>query len=212
MTLKKASYKAIKYACMKFHYAKSVPVNVLGYSVFENDEWCGCIVYGTGANNNISKPYNLKQGEVIELVRMALNGKQSTTSKALSISLKLVKKDCPLVKLIVSYADVDQNHQGIIYQATNWHYVDISMKNKTDSSWIINNKRIHGRVISDWVKSKGGLNGLTRRQFIENNYDKEAKEFITKGKIKYIYPLDKNLSNMCKQLSKPYSEINASLA
>jgi hypothetical protein len=103
--LKKASYKAIEYACMKFHYAKSIPVNVFGYSVFENDEWCGCIVYGTGANNNIANPYDLKQGQVIELVRMALNGEQSVTSKALSISLKLVKKDCPLVKLIVSYAE-----------------------------------------------------------------------------------------------------------
>ena len=52
---------------MKFHYAKSIPVNVFGYSVFENDEWCGCIVYGTGANNNIANPYDLKQGQVIEL-------------------------------------------------------------------------------------------------------------------------------------------------
>ena len=77
MRLEKASYKAIKYACMKFHYAKSVPVNVFGYSVFnDKNEWCGVILYGTGANNNISKQYNLKQGNVIELVRMALNGKQ----------------------------------------------------------------------------------------------------------------------------------------
>jgi hypothetical protein len=205
MRLEKASHKAIKYACMNFHYAKSVPVNVFGYSVFnEKNEWCGVVLYGTGANNNLAMQYKLKQGNVIELVRMALNGKQESTSKALSISLKLIKKDLPLVKLIISYADKDQNHNGIIYQATNWYYVGTSMKNSTDSSWIIKNVRYHGRIISDWVKSKGGLNGLTRKEFLQNYYDVNAREYITKGKIKYIYPLEKSLIPLCKSLSKPY--------
>ena len=35
MRLEKASYKAIKYACLNFHYAKSIPVNTFGYSVFK---------------------------------------------------------------------------------------------------------------------------------------------------------------------------------
>jgi hypothetical protein len=205
MRLEKASYKAIKYACLNFHYAKAVPVNTFGYSVFnDNNEWCGVILYGTGANNNLATQYKLNQGNVIELVRMALNSKQESTSKALSISLKLIKKDLPLVKLIVSYADKDQNHNGIIYQATNWYYTGTSMLNSTDSSWIINGKRYHGRIISDWVKSKGGLNGLSRKEFLIKYYDINAKEYITKGKIKYIYPIDKSLIPLCKSLSKPY--------
>ena len=205
MKLEKASNKAIKFACMNFHYAKSVPVNVLGYNVFnELKEWCGVILYGTGANNNIATQYNLKQGEVIELVRMALNGKQESTSKALSISLKLIKKDVPLCKLIVSYADKDQNHKGIIYQATNWIYTGISMENSTDSSWVVNGKRYHGRIISDWVKSKGGLKGLSRSEFIKKHYDINAYEFVTKGKIKYLYPLCEETKQLCKTLSKEY--------
>ena len=213
MKLEKASNAAIKYACMSFHYAKSVPVNVFGFSVFNDlNEWCGVVLYGTGANNNISREYNLKQGEVIELVRMALNGKQEFTSKVLSISLKLINKYVPLVKLIVSYADKDQEHKGTIYQATNWYFTGISMKNKTDSSWIIKGKRYHGRIISDWVKSKGGLNGLSRKQFLIKYYDKAAIEYVTMGKIKYIYPIDKSLIPLCKELSKPYpkKETNAS--
>lgn len=205
MKLEKASKKAIKYACMNFHYAKSVPVNVLGYNVFnELKEWCGVILYGTGANNNIATQYNLKQGEVIELVRMALNGKQESTSKALSISLKLIKKDVPLCKLIVSYADKDKNHKGTIYQATNWIYTGISKENSTDSSWIVNGKRYHGRIISDWVKSKGGLKGLSRSEFIKKYYDINAYEFVTKGKIKYLYPLCEETKQLCKTLSKEY--------
>ena len=205
MKLQKASYKAVKFACLNFHYAKAIPVNTLGFSVFNNkNEWCGVILYGTGANNNLANNYNLKQGQVLELVRMALNGKQESTSKALSISLTLMKKYVPLCKVIISYADKDQNHKGIIYQATNWFYTGVSMEDKKDSSWIVNGKRYHGRIVSDWVKKKGGLNGLTRKQFIQKYYDENAVEYVTKGKIKYIYPLHKDFINICKSLAKPY--------
>ena len=67
MRLEKASRKAIVYACMNFHYAKTIPVNVFGYSVFNNkNEWCGVILYGTGAANNIGMPFGLSQGQVLE--------------------------------------------------------------------------------------------------------------------------------------------------
>ena len=85
MRLEKASLKAINYSCRNFHYSKSVPVNPFAFSVFNNkNEWCGCILYSAGAINNIGKPYGLRSGEIIELTRMALNGKQESTSKALS--------------------------------------------------------------------------------------------------------------------------------
>ena len=86
MRLEKASYKAIKYACLNFHYSKSVPVNVFGYSVFnDNNEWCGVSLFGTGASPQIGKQFGLSQGQVVEFVRMALNGKQKYTSKVLSL-------------------------------------------------------------------------------------------------------------------------------
>ena len=212
MILKKASYKAIKFACLKFHYAKSIPVNVYGFSVFNNKkEWCGVILYGTGANNNIGKEFNLEQGKVIELVRMALNGKQESTSKALSVSLKLIKKYIPLCELVISYADLDQKHIGTIYQATNWNYIGVSMKDKHDSSWIINSKRIHGRVISEWIKKAGGLKGLSRKEFLIKNYDNNAQPYITGGKIKYVYCLNKKLNQYINKIKKEYIK-NATIA
>ena len=203
MRLEKASYKAIKYACMNFHYAKTVPVNTFGYSVFnEKDEWCGVILYGTGAANNIAMPFNLNQGQVLELVRMALNGKQESTTKAMSISLKILNKYLPNVKLIVSYADSEQGHMGIIYQATNWIYIGYS----TDTNLIINGKREHRRTLG----SRYGTSS------IEKLKQKGLKvELIkTKPKWKYIYPIDKSLIHFCKSLSKPYpkKETNAAIA
>lgn len=203
MKLVKASYKAIKYACLNFHYAKSVPGNCFGYSVFnDKDEWCGVIVYGHGSNNNIAKPFGLKTGEVLELVRVALNGKQEFTSKAIAISLKLVKKDIPLCKLVVSYADLDQNHIGTIYQATNWYFVGIKMENKKDGSYIINGKRVHGRSISAKLKKYGLSATIENIKKFYKTDDVEA--YITKGKVKYLYPLCNDTRQLCEKLKQDY--------
>lgn len=205
MRLTIANSKAVKYACLTFHYAKAVPVNTLGYNVYnDNDEWCGVILYDTGANNTIGSPYGLNQGQVLELVRVALNGKQECTSKAVAMSLKQLRKDCPLCRLVVSYADVDQSHLGTIYQATNWLYVGTMMQNVQDSSWIVNGKRVHGRMISSWVKQRGGLKGLTREQFLHKYYDPKATAYVTQGKRKYLMPMDKQIRKKLISQMLPY--------
>jgi hypothetical protein len=196
MRLEKASYKAIKYACMNFHYAKAVPVNTFGYSVFnDKNEWCGVALFGTGASPQIGKQYNLNQGQVIEFVRMALNGKQSKTSEVLGKSIKLIKRDLPLIKLIVSYADQEQGHNGIIYQATNWYYLG-----EVKSHPIIEGKH---------NKSMWGSIGAARK-FL----GREPNVYLPKPKHKYLYPIDKSLIHFCKSLSKPYpkKETNAAIA
>lgn len=201
MRLEKASHKAIKYACLNFHYAKSIPNVGLGFSVFnDKNEWCGVICYGIGATNNIAKPYDLNQGQVIELLRMALNGKQESTTKAMAISLKLIKKYAPNVKLIVSYADSEQGHIGIIYQATNWYYTGYSV----DTNLIINGKREHRRTVG----SRYGTCSAIKLQEAGHN----VESIKTMPKWKYIYPIDKGLINLCKSLSKPYPKKQAVIA
>jgi len=191
MRLEKASHKAIKYACMNFHYAKAIPVNVFGYSVFnDQSEWCGVALFGTGASPQIGKQYNLNQGQVVEFVRMALNGKQSKTSNVLGKSIKLIKKDLPLVKLIVSYADQEQGHSGIIYQATNWYYLG-----EVKSPPIIEGRH---------NKSMGGSIGAARKLL-----GREPKVYLPKPKHKYIYVLDKSLIPLYRLLAKPYPKKHA---
>ena len=47
MRLERASYKAIKYACLNFHYAQAIPVTGIAFSVFnDKNEWCGLITFG----------------------------------------------------------------------------------------------------------------------------------------------------------------------
>jgi hypothetical protein len=193
MRLEIASSKAIKYACLNFHYAKAVPNVGIAFNVYnQNDEWCGVICYGVGATNNIASPYGLKQGQVIELLRMALNGKQESTTKALAISIKLVAKKNPNVKLLVSYADSEQGHFGTIYQATNWFYTGYSV----DTNLIVNGKREHRRTLGSRLGtcSKGKIESM--------GFD--VKVLKTKPKWKYVYALEKSLIPLCKSLAKPY--------
>lgn len=188
MRLEKASHKAIKFACMNFHYAKVCPAQSLGYSVFNNrNEWCGVILFGGGAGAYMGKPYGLFYGQYLELTRMALNGKQDSTSKAMSIAIKLIKKSNPTVKLLISYADKGQDHYGTIYQATNWYFVE-DIKSSGEEVFY-KGKWCHNRTPS----SKLSIEEYRKLQ-------KRKKP----GKYKYIYPLNNSIISLCKSLSKPY--------
>lgn len=195
MRLTKASGKAIKYACMKFHYAKSTPQIRLGYSVFnDKNEWCGVVLFSNGANPHIASEFGLVQGQVVELVRVALNGKQHSTSRILGRALKLLKKDAPLVKIVVSYADRNQDHVGVIYQATNWYYIGEYAKER---GIILKGKLTHRRSIN----KKYGTSTLS---WLRKNVDKNAEIITGKSKIKYVFPLHESERKKLRDRSKPY--------
>jgi hypothetical protein len=195
MRLEKASAKAIKYACLKFHYSRISPAHAFGYSVFNGKgEWCGVILFGGGAGAFMGAPFGLRYGQYLELNRMALNGKQESTSKAMSIAMKLIKRDSPTAKLLISYADKGQDHYGTIYQATNWHFVD-----ETESS---------GEEVfykGKWTHNRGASEKLSKE-----NYRKLPKRKKS-GKYKYIYPLDKTMKPMCLEMKKPYPKKDMAL-
>lgn len=180
MRLEKASYKAVKFACLNFHYAKRIPMGAnMSYTVFNDDgEFCGVIVYGYPATPAIGKQLKLRNGEVLELRRVALNSKQKITSQALGISMRLIKKDCPSVKMLISYSDKGQDHYGTIYQATNWIYLGES--ESSGNEYFCNGK---------WVHARHGKGDIKRK---------------LAGKRKYVYPLDKKLMMEYKSQHKPY--------
>lgn len=195
MRIEKASGPAINYACKHFHYAKATPQIRLGYSVFNDaDEWCGVILYSNGANPRIAQEFDLVQGQVIELVRVALNGKQEATSKALAMTLNQIKKDAPAIQVIVSYADRNQNHIGTIYQATNWLYID---ERANERGILLNGKLTHRRSIN----KKYGHSGI---EFLQKNIDPNAQIVKGKSKIKYVFPLNKYQTKKLKAIAKPY--------
>ena len=67
------------------------------------------------------------------------------SAPAISLSFKWLKENASKIKVIVSYADPEQSHDGAIYQATNWIYQGCgdfqlaptySLKVKEDDVWM----------------------------------------------------------------------------
>lgn len=196
MKITRANTKAINYACKNFHYSKSVPTVQYGYNIYnDNDEWCGVILYGGGANNNMPKSFGKNAGEVLELVRVALNGKQGTTSKAVALSLRQLHKENPLCQMVVSYADHRQRHLGTIYQATNWIYLGKSIT--SDTQYFFKGKWTHERTINS-QKNKNQLKMILPKRKNSNKFKyifcfnkRERKKYL---KVALPYPKEKDLT------------------
>ena len=129
---------------------------------------------------------------------MALNGKQESTSKALALSLKLVKKYNPLLQLVISYADCDQEHIGTIYQATNWIYEGLMEQNGDTPKFRVFGKVTHGGTIG---RRKGWKKNI---DWIRKYKDPNAELVYTKGKHKYLFPLTNNVKKLCEKLRQAY--------
>lgn len=199
MRVSKGSFAAARYACLYFHYAKAIPSISYIYNVWnESDEWCGVILFGVGANPQIASPYDKWNGQVVELVRVALNGKQGhgKTSEAMSLALKALHREAPQIDLVVSYADLDQGHNGTLYQSTNWIYTGIKNAN-TRGAFIIFGKKTHPKNVA----SRGWKQSLL---WLRENVDSKAEEFITLGKHKYLYPMTKQMRKRIMILSEKY--------
>ena len=114
---------------LDIHYAHRMPSISYAFGLFDNDELIGVCTYGKPASytlcNGVCGKENSKY--VWELNRLVLKyNRQNEASYFISRTLKMLPK--PMI--IVSYADEEQNHRGIIYQATNFIYTGISPKQK----------------------------------------------------------------------------------
>ena len=134
------SHEGAKHAVMRWHYSRRMPRSKLvKIGVWEDGRFRGAILYGVGATPHLASPFGLKSTQVCELVRVALApGRQHPTSKCVAVSLRLLRRQSPGLKLVVSYADLGEGHLGTIYQAGGWLYLGIS-----EQSYI----RVLGRVV-----------------------------------------------------------------
>ena len=185
-----ASHEAAKYACENWHYSKCLPVGKLvKIGAWENNKFIGVVIFGRGANKSLGEPYKLEQTECCELVRISLKDHKIPVSRIISIAIKFLKNIHKELRLIISFADTEQNHHGGIYQATNWVYVG---KTNSADEYLYKGKRWHGRAFR---KSLGS----------HLNYINQGLEII-KGsqKHRYLMPLDKEMRDKIAPLAKSY--------
>lgn len=180
LQISKASYVATKYACENYHYSKCLHSGkLISFGVWEDEKFKGVVIFSRGASPMIGKPFKLEQTQVVELTRVALKNHIIEVTRILSICLKMLKRHCPGLKLIVSYADLDQGHKGGIYKGGNWIYLGITAKG-IGMYYLVDGEKKHNRLFSShstrkkllWLKEKG-----------------RAIDFETLGKHKFVYLL-----------------------
>jgi hypothetical protein len=178
-----ATHEAAKFACVNWHYSKSLPASkTVKIGAWENGVFIGVVLFSWGANKNIGSPYFLSLVECCELARVALSKHETPVSKIISIAIKWLKKQSPGLRLIISYADTAKGHHGGIYQATNWIYVGSIMQASMAEH---NGKMVHKRTLDS-----AGIKGYTLRP--------------AELKHKYLMPLDATMREQITPLAKPY--------
>ena len=201
-----ATHEAAKYAVMNWHYSKTMPKSKLvKFGVWENDIFIGAVIYGLGANCNLSKIIGMESNQVCELVRVALNKHEHAVTKIIAITINKLKIFCPGIEAIISYADRDQGHEGVIYQAGNWQKIGGLV---TDEHYLLFGKKIHPKTVGDRY-------GTRSIPWIKKNVDPNIKKIKTKGKYRYIYPISKRAKHrvdvLCNQQRKGGSSLTRTL-
>jgi len=105
------------------HYSgKVVPNSQLHFGAFLNDRLHGVMSFGPSTDKSklIALVKNTGWNEFIELNRMAFDNTlpRNSESRAIAIALKLIKKNCPQIKWVLSFADATQCGDGTIYRAS----------------------------------------------------------------------------------------------
>ena len=117
--IKDIPFEDVKPFILDIHYAHRMPQVMFRFGLFYNNELVGVITYGKPASPSLCKGIcgEEHKDKVYELNRLVLlNNKHNEASLLISSSLKLL----PFPSIIVAYADSQQNHIGIVYQACNF--------------------------------------------------------------------------------------------
>lgn len=107
------------------HYAKRLPPIEYSFGLFDNCNLMqGVITFGTPVSSTLRDLWKSVY-KLMELNRLVVNEKleKNVLSYFVAKSLQLIPS--PIV--IVSYADTSMNHNGYIYQATNFIYTGLSI-------------------------------------------------------------------------------------
>src|SRR5210317_122807 len=178
-----ATHDAAKYACENWHYSGCLPTGkIVKIGAWEDGKFIGVILFSRGASPHLLTKYNLKQNEGCELTRVALTQHKSQVTRIMKIAINFLKKVCPGIKIVISFADPEEGHHGGIYQGGNWIY--------TGSSSPTIEYFVKGR----WRHVRGAYYSKTE--------DTPTRKRV--GKHRYVMPLIDSLKKKILEYKQPY--------
>lgn len=176
--IKELRYSEAVEFVLKHHYSNRKPQITFSFGYYVDNVLSMVCTFGKPASNSLCEGVCGKdyKEHVYELNRLCVNSEVELDiplSKFVAMCLKELRK---FNLIIVSYADKGMNHNGYIYQATNWIYTGAT-KERTDKY------------------TEGGKHS--------RHYDKDKKEEFRKvrtSKHRYIYfCANKTIRNIFKK-------------
>ncbi len=184
----------------KHHYSGSVVNNSkLHFGVFYQGTLHGVMSYGPSMNKQqlIGLVEGTGWNEFLELNRMAFDAvlPRNSESRAISMSIKLIRKYAPQVKWIVSFADACSCGDGTIYRASN--FVLTGIKPNEALCILPDGTRIHKMTLSSnpTVKRKE-LGGKCYYDFTDGVHawkkflDVTGARLLDGWQLRYVYFID----------------------
>jgi len=183
----------------KNHYSKKFySASYIHLGVFINKDLIGVLQYGYAMNpasqQSVVKNTGIK--EYLELNRMWLDDKaeRNSESKAISYSIKYIKRKYPAVKWIQSFADERCGCFGIVYQAANFKYYG----EHEAIFWTLDNEIYHNSLMTRRPElSKSAA-------ILQEGRDRAESEKLRQ--FRYIYFIDKRSIKDCLLTEKPYEK------
>lgn len=202
----------------KYHYSGKVVNNSkLHFGAFLDGRLHGVMSYGPSMDK--SKIQNLVDGtgwnEFIELNRMAFDDYLPRNSESFCIakSLRMIKRNAPQIKWVISFADGCSCGDGTIYRASNFVLTDIRENNNI--ALMPNGQKIHKLTLEANPTKKYKEFGNKSYFDITNGYYTFKKivetmhgEILTGYQLRYIYFIDKSYRERLSVPEIPFSEID----
>ena len=132
--------------------------------------------------------------EHLELNRMWISDKagKNTESKAISYSIKYIRRKYPKIQWIQSFADERCGGLGIVYQAANFKYFG----EHTSEFYSLDGEVYHNIIMTKKTK----LNKTER--FLQNNKERATREELRQ--FRYIYFIHTKKIKQCLLKEQPY--------
>ena len=185
----------------KYHYSgKVVPNSTLHFGCFLDDKLHGVMSYGCSMQK--SSVIGLVQpclwNEMLELNRMAFDDylPKYSESRCISISIKLIKKNAPHIKWIISYADGCQCGDGTIYRASGFYLTGV----KRNTTMLL---MPNGEIIADKTLNNDNYKKIGQSA---GYWKKRGAKPIEWMQLRYIYLIDKTCKITVPIL--PFSKID----
>lgn len=195
--VKEISRELANQTIVENHYSKkhdSIPHNRINLGVYKDGKFKGVLQFGYAMNpaSCIKVVANTKIQDYLELNRMWLHDDcpKNSESRAISFSIKYIKRKYPNISWIQSFADERCKKNGIVYQAANFGYYG----GHTSTFWEIDGEFYHNSIVTNGARAKA----TQLKDKLGDAIKHELKQF------RYLYFIHRKLEKDCLLKKQDY--------